>query len=215
MDITDPQINQYIEEHSTDPGPELQSIERQTFLKSLYPRMISGKTQGRFLAMVSKMIRPTTILEIGTFTGYSAICLQEGLAPGGKLHTIEIDQELSRRNNQSFASAGVSGDIVQHFGDAIDIIPNLGIFFDLIFIDADKVNYGKYYQLSMKRLKIGGFMLVDNVLWSGKVIDDNFAGKDKETLSLIAFNKMVQDDQNVENVIIPLRDGMTLIHKLC
>jgi predicted O-methyltransferase YrrM len=215
MEITDQRINKYIDEHTSQPVEILNKIERETYLKSIFPRMISGKTQGRFLAMIAKMIRPSFILEIGTFTGYSAICLAEGLANGGQLHTIEINEELRAMNDENFKAAGLGRVIKTHFGNALDIIPNLGIQFDLIFIDADKINYSKYYELALGVLKTDGFILADNVLWSGKVIASATTKVDKDAQAVIDFNKQVQDDPRVENVIVPLRDGMTLIQKIC
>lgn len=215
MEITDQRINKYIDQHTSQPIEILNKIERETYLKSIFPRMISGKTQGRFLAMMSKMIRPAFILEIGTFTGYSAICLAEGLAEGGQLHTIEINEELREMNDDNFKAAGLSKVIKTYFGNALDIIPKLGIRFDLIFIDADKINYGKYYEMALGVLKTGGFILADNVLWSGKVVTNTATKIDKDAQAVIDFNKHVQDDPRVENVIVPLRDGITLIRKIC
>lgn len=215
MEITDPRISKYIEEHSSEPNNFLQKIERETYLRSVYPRMLSGKTQGRFISMVSRMIRPKYVLEIGTFTGYSAICLAEGLQKNGQLHTIEINEELGVQNDGYFKEAGLQDKIITWFGNALDIIPQLGIEFDLIFIDADKINYCKYFELSMEVLKTGGFILADNVLWSGKVLNRDAHKTDKDTEAVMAFNELVQRDARVENVIVPLRDGMTLIQKIC
>jgi caffeoyl-CoA O-methyltransferase len=215
MEITDRRINKYIDEHSSQPIEILNKIERETYLKSIFPRMISGKTQARFLAMISKMIKPAYILEIGTFTGYSAICLSEGLKKGGQLHTIEINEELREMNDENFKAAGLSEVITTHFGNALDIIPKLGIRFDIVFIDADKINYGKYYELALGVLKTNGFILADNVLWSGKVIASAATKIDKDAQAVINFNEQVQNDPRVENVLVPLRDGMTLIQKIC
>jgi predicted O-methyltransferase YrrM len=177
--------------------------------------MLSGKLQGRFISMISRMISPKSILEIGTFTGYSAICLAEGLQKDGQLHTIEINEELKQQNELYFSEAGISDRITTHFGNALDIIPQLDILFDLIFMDADKANYCNYFELSMKVLKTGGFILADNVLWSGKVLIKDPNKLDKDTEAVIAFNEMVQKDDRVENVMIPIRDGITLIQKIC
>ncbi len=215
MHIVDPEIESYIEYHTSPPTKILDRIERDTYIKTLYPRMLSGKVQGRFLSMISRMIRPENILEIGTFTGYSALCLIEGLAENGHLHTIEINEELRDQNEKYFENAGAGGKITAHFGNALDIIPGFGIHFDLIFIDADKVNYSKYYELSMQKLKTGGFMLADNVFWSGKVLDDSPKQDDKDTAAVKKFNTLVQNDPRVENVMVPLRDGITLIQKIC
>ena len=214
MSIIATGIEKYIEEHTSEASSILNKIERDTYLKSIYPRMLSGNVQGKFISMVSKMIQPKYILEIGTYTGYSAVCLTEGLLENGHLHTIEINEELKLQNQKYFQEAGVQQKISMHFGDAVDIIPQLGIQFDLIFIDADKINYCRYYKLAMKKLNVGGFILADNVLWSGKVLDK--PGKsDKDTLAIQEFNDKVQQDHRVENVMIPLRDGMSLIQKIC
>jgi len=215
MAIVDPEIDKYIEQHTTKAGEILTKIERETYLKSIYPRMISGSVQGRFIAMISKMIRPKYILEIGTFTGYSAVCFAEGIQENGQLHTIEINEELKERNRKYFEEADLAHKIIPHFGNALEIIPQLGIQFDLIFIDADKINYSSYFDLSMDKLKKGGFILADNVLWSGKVVSGNSGKKDKDTMAVVEFNKKVEQDSRVENVMIPLRDGMTLIQKIC
>ena len=214
MEFISSDIDKYILEHTSDANEVLEEIERNTYLRSIYPRMVSGKLQGRFLSLISKMIRPNAILEIGTFTGYSAICLAEGLAEKGILHTIEINDELKKQNQSHFEKAGLSEKIVPHFGNALDVIPKLGILFDLIFIDADKINYSNYFQLGMNVLKQGGFILADNVLWSGKVVHESLKSNDKDTVAVKEFNDTVQKDKRIENVMIPLRDGMTLIRKL-
>ncbi len=214
MHITDPRINEYSERHTSEPSAILNKIERETHLRSIYPRMLSGKLQGRFLSMVSRMIKPKFILEIGTFTGYSTLCLLEGLRQDGQIHTIDINEELSRQNELIFAEAGAADRIIPYYGNAIDIIRDIGIFFDLIFIDADKINYAKYFELSMDKLKIGGFILADNVLWGGKVLNTG-KDSDKDTLAVQGFNDLVSKDNRVENVMLPLRDGMTLIQKIC
>jgi len=216
MLITDAGIEKYIDAHTSNASEILNKIERETYLKSIYPRMLSGKVQGKFLSFISKMIKPQNILEIGTFTGYSAICLSEGLSEEGQLHTIEINEELKGQNHKYFREAKIEHKVIPHFGNAINIIPKLGIRFDLIFIDADKINYCKYFKLAMENLNIGGFILADNVLWSGKVLSEKNSQKtDRDTEALKKFNNMVQEDDRVENVMIPLRDGMTLIQKIC
>jgi predicted O-methyltransferase YrrM len=178
--------------------------------------MLSGKVQGKFLSMISRMVHPTHILEISTFTGYSAICLAEGLTEDGQLHTIEINEELEEQNKKHFKKAKLDEKIVMHFGNALDIIPKLDLEFDLIFIDADKRNYVNYFELCFQKLRIGGFMIADNVLWSGKVLTPSNPNKvDRDTDAIKEFNEMVQQDKRVENVIVPLRDGMTLIQRIC
>ncbi len=215
MVITDPEIEKYIESHTSKGSIVLDKIERNTYLKSIYPRMLSGNIQGRFLSMISNMIGPKFILEIGTFTGYSAVCLSEGLQEGGMLHTVEINEELRDQNQVFFKEAGISDKVSAHFGNALDVIPKIDIQFDLIFIDADKLNYCGYFDLAMDNLKKGGFILADNVLWSGKVIDDDTGKKNKDTIAVIKFNEQVQNDDRVVNVMIPLRDGLSLIQKIC
>lgn len=215
MSIVESGIDNYLENHVSRASDILNKIERETYLKSIYPRMLSGNVQGKFISMLSKMIRPENILEIGTFTGYSAICLAEGLTENGQLHTIEINEELKDQNQKHFDEAGLSDKITSYFGNALDIIPQIGIQFDLIFIDADKLNYCKYFDLTFEKLKTGGFILADNVLWSGKVLAENSKKADKDTVAIKKFNDKVQLDNRVENVMIPLRDGMTLIQKIC
>lgn len=215
MSIVESGIDQYLEKHASKASDILNKIERDTYLKSIYPRMLSGNVQGKFIAMISKMIRPENILEIGTFTGYSAICLAEGLSEHGHLHTIEINEEFKEQNQKYFDAAGLSDKITSHFGNALDIIPKLGIQFELVFIDADKLNYCKYFDLSLEKLKKGGFILADNVLWSGKVLSENSKKTDKDTIAIKDFNEKVQQDNRVENVMIPLRDGISLIQKIC
>lgn len=215
MTMTNADVERYIDDHTSEVNEVLRKIERETYLKSIYPRMLSGKLQGRFLTMLSNMIRPRYILEIGTFTGYSAICLAEGLADDGLLHTIELNKELQDQNEHHFRQAGVDKKIVTHFGNAVEIIPELGIQFDLVFIDADKINYPHYYKLSMEKLRTGGFIIADNVLWGGKVVNEDKQITDKDTLAVIEFNDLVQNDPCSENVMIPLRDGLTLIQKVC
>jgi len=215
MEIVDKQIERYIDQFTTEPGELLQKIDRETQIRSVYPRMLSGKIQGRFLAMLSRMLRPKSVLEIGTFTGYSALCLAEGLGEDGHIDTIEINEELAEMNRLNFANAGLSDKITPHIGNAVEIIPTFGKMFDLIFIDADKINYPVYFELGMKVLKIGGFIIADNVLWSGKVLDSQNKNLDKDAEAVKIFNKLVHDDARVENVMIPLRDGMTIIRKIC
>ena len=213
MQITDARIEAYIEKHTSAASRILDKVERETYVKSIYPRMISGKVQGKFLQIIAQMIQPTNILEIGTFTGYSAICLAEGLSKGGQLHTIEINEELKTQNELIFKEAGLANKITAYYGNALDIIPHIGIQFDLVFIDADKINYCNYYELSMNKLRSGGFILADNVLWSGKVLMNGSDKIDKDTQAVIDFNEVVQLDDRIDNVMIPLRDGLTLIRK--
>lgn len=210
--MINPEIEKYAMEHSSKHSQVLHELYRETHLKVMHPRMLSGSQQGRFLSMLSQMICPKNILEIGTYTGYSAICLSEGLAEKGQIHTIEIDPELEQIANKYFKKAGIENKVVQYFGDAMKLIPELKMQFDLVFIDADKENYANYYNLIIDKVRVGGSILVDNVLWSGKVIQPLKNG-DKDTQGIIEFNELVQQDSRVENVLLPLRDGLMLIRK--
>ncbi|MBN1651624.1 MAG: O-methyltransferase [Bacteroidales bacterium] len=210
--MINPGIEKYAEEHSSKHSQVLHELYRETNLKVMHPRMLSGSQQGRFLSMLSHMIRPKNILEIGTYTGYSAICLSEGLAENGKIHTLEIDRELEYIAAKFFKKAGIEKQVISYFGDALQLIPHLNMSFDLVFIDADKENYANYYHLVFDKVRVGGYLLVDNVLWSGKVIQPIKKG-DKDTKGIVAFNELVQNDDRVENVLLPLRDGLMLIRK--
>jgi caffeoyl-CoA O-methyltransferase len=204
---------QYIDQYSTPEDSLLARINRETHLHVLNPRMISGSIQGKLLEFISRMIQPRFILEIGTFTGYSAICLAKGLMEGGKLITIERNEELIHYPTGYFLEAGLQHKIELLTGDALKIIPDLPFQYDLVFIDGDKEEYCEYFRLVIGKVKKNGFILADNVLWSGKVFDNN-APKDKDTRSIIAFNEMVLADPRVENIILPLRDGISLLRKL-
>jgi predicted O-methyltransferase YrrM len=209
MEFLPPQIEEYARLH-TEPEPELlQKLNRETHAKVLYPRMLSGHLQGRFLSMVSKMARPKYILEIGTYTGYSALCLAEGLQPDGKLVTIDINEELESMCRRYFSQSPYHQQIELRIGDAKAIIPQLNYNFDLVFIDADKENYLFYYELLIPKLPSGAFILADNVLWSGKVLDEQH--KDKETQSLREFNAHILNDTRVEKLLLPVRDGVMVI----
>jgi caffeoyl-CoA O-methyltransferase len=208
-----PQIQEYIENHTTPETELLYELRRKTFLHTPYPRMLSGPVQGQFLTMISSMIRPERILEIGTFTGYSAICLAGGLAPGGKLHTVEADPSYAEIAREFFRKAKMEDSIVLHGGDALDIIPQLNETFDLVFIDAAKEHYSDYYKAVFDKVKPGGFILADNALWDGRVLEGESAG-DPETRGIISFNKMIREDERVENVLLSLRDGVMMVRKL-
>jgi len=212
MSIVDPAIEKYIQEHCTEEPDVLKELERQTFLHVLLPRMLSGHVQGRVLSLLSKMISPKQVLEIGTFTGYSAICFAEGLVQGGQVHTIDINEELEELVAKFVEKAGMKNQIKQYIGKALEIIPSMDIEFDLVFIDADKINYLPYYEMVLPKVKQGGFILADNVLWSGKVTDENVKPK-KDTQAILDFNRFVANDPRVEKVILPLRDGIFLIRK--
>jgi predicted O-methyltransferase YrrM len=211
MEIVNPLINRYSEVHTSSESDLLKRIDRQTHANILMPRMLSGHLQGRLLSMISHMIQPKSILEIGTYTGYSAICLAEGIRPGGKLITLDINDELEDLVRGFFKQASLTEVIDYRIGNALHIIPTLTDSFDLVFIDADKENYCRYYDLVFKLVPLGGFILADNVLWSGKVLDEK---PDKDTKAILAFNEMIQQDSRVENVLLPVRDGIMLVRKI-
>ena len=202
-------LENYISQHS-EPEPELlRELTRETHLKVVQPRMITGHYQGRVLSMLSKLIRPEYILEIGTYTGYSALCLAEGLSPGGQLHTIEINEELQDLQKRYFDKSPYGKQIIPHIGDAIELIPEIDLVFDLVFIDAGKTDYDAYFENAMQKVKSGSIILSDNVLWSGKVTE-KASPADKATMALQAYNQKLKDDPRVETVILPVRDGLTL-----
>lgn len=211
LDITHPLIQVYAEKHTSAEGSLLQKINRDTHAHVLMPRMLSGHLQGRFLSMISRMIKPTTILEVGTYTGYSALCLAEGLPANGNLITIDANEELEDQVRGYFSASPYAKQVDYRIGKASGIIPTLRENFDLVFIDADKENNAHYFDLVINRVTLGGFILVDNVLWSGKVVDEK---TDKDTRTILAFNDKIQSDPRVENVLLPLRDGILLIQKV-
>lgn len=209
MDFNSDRINDYIEKHS-QPEPELlKQLNRETWQKVLAPRMLSGHLQGRVLSMLSKLIRPENILEIGTYTGYSAICLAEGMKSNGEIHTIDINEELYDFQRRYFDASGFGEQIIQHLGNALNIIPKLDITFDLVFIDADKSNYLNYLEIILPKLKSGSVILSDNVLWSGKVIEKVKEG-DNDTQVLIKYNRALNEHPELETVLLPIRDGLTI-----
>ena len=212
MDFIKEKIQEYSEKHTSPENPLLQKINRETNANFLYPRMLSGHLQGRILAMISQMIKPKNVLEVGTYTGYSALCMAEGLMKGGKIITIDINEELEGKINAFFKESEYSNVIDFRIGDAAEIIPQLKMTFDLVFIDADKENYLNYYELCLEKMNSGGFLVADNVLWSGKVVEEA-KSNDIETKSLIEFNAMVQNDVRVENVLLPVRDGLMIVRK--
>jgi caffeoyl-CoA O-methyltransferase len=211
MEIIDEDLLHYSEQHTTGESPLLKAINRDTYAKVMMPRMLSGHLQGRVLSMISKLIQPKLILEIGTYTGYSAICLAEGLAGDGTLITIDINEELEKRVRKYFEEAGISSRVQYRIGDATKIVSTLDGPFDLVFIDADNENYGRYYDMVIDKVREGGIILADNVLWSGKVLQ---AKQDKDTRAIVEFNKRIQQDARVENVLLPIRDGILMIRKL-
>ena len=202
-------IEAYAEKHSMPEPKILQELHRETWQKVLQPRMLSGHFQGRLLSLISKLKSPKHILEIGTYTGYSALCLAEGLPTDGKLHTIDKNEELEDLQSKYFEKSGMRDQIFQHVGNALEIIPKLDLKFDLVFIDADKSNYKNYFDLILPKCKSGALILSDNVLWSGKVVEE-LNPNDKDTAALIAYNKYVNQHEAVESVLLPIRDGLTL-----
>ena len=209
MHFISPELEDYVEQHSENEPALLAALNKETYQKILLPRMLSGHFQGRVLSMLSKLIRPVTILEIGTYTGYSALCLCEGMQENGVLHTIDIKEELVDFQRKHFDKSPWGKQIVQHLGEAIDIIPNLDIKFDLVFIDADKENYLNYFELIVPRMNKGGIILSDNVLWSGKVLEP-LNPKDISTKVLLEYNQLLKEDPRVETVLLPIRDGLTV-----
>ena len=210
MDFISKHILDYIDAHSSEETNLLKSLNRETHIKVMMPRMLSGQVQGRFLSFISKIAAPRRILEIGTFTGYSCICLAEGLRENGEIVTIDKNEEIEEFTRDYFKKAGLQNKVHYHIGNALTIIPELEGEFDIIFIDADKKNYSKYYDLCLPLLSKNGFLLADNVLWSGKILDEN---PDKNTKALIEFNKKVQEDNRVENILLSIRDGLMLVRK--
>ena len=208
--MLDKKLQRYSEEHTSFETELLRKINRETHVQIMGPRMLSGHLQGRLLSMISHMVRPRTILEIGTYTGYSAICLAEGLTAGGKIITVDINEELEARARSYFQEAGLEKAIDYRIGEALQIIPTLDLLFDLVFIDADKENYSNYFDLVVDKVSAGGFILADNVLWDGKVVDHK---PDKDTRAILEFNRKIQSDPRVDNVLLPVRDGMMLIRK--
>jgi predicted O-methyltransferase YrrM len=204
-------LEEYILEHTTPEDPVLEDLYRQTHIRFVNPNMVSGRLQGKFLELISKMINPENILEIGTFTGYSAICLAKGLKPGGKLFTIELNDELTAFSHSYFVKAGVASKITQCTGRAQDIIPGLNLIFDLVFIDGDKREYVEYYQLTIEKVRRGGFIVADNVFWGGKALEKGT--RDPQARGIVEFNEMISKESGVDNIILPVRDGLMLICK--
>ncbi|MDO5104552.1 O-methyltransferase [Capnocytophaga sp.] len=202
-------IEQYTTQHTENEPILLQELSKRTFLNVLQPRMLSGHFQGRLLSLLSKLVNPVTILEIGTYTGYATLCLAEGLQPNGILHTIDVNEELQDLQREFFNRSGKGTQIIQHLGQAIDIIPKLNAKFDLVFIDADKKNYANYFDLVIEKMNKGGIILSDNVLWSGKVVEE-IKQNDQQTKALIAYNQKIKNDPRVETILLPIRDGLSV-----
>ena len=212
MDFIDTTIEAYALAHSQPESEVLKKLNRDTHAKVMMPRMLSGHLQGNLLSIFSSMMQPKQILEIGTYTGYSAICLAKGLQTGGKLHTIDINEELEAMVRSAFNDAGLTEKINYYLGNAIEIIPTINETFDLVFIDADKKNYAAYYDLVIDKVRSGGYIIADNVLWSGKVLMDT-TKMDADTNAIDAFNKKIHTDVRVEHTLLPIRDGLMIAQK--
>lgn len=210
MDISSEALQNYLEQHCEAEAELLQKINRETQLEVLMPRMLSGHFQGRVLSMLTKMTAPKRILEVGTFTGYATLCFAEGLTEDGKIITLDINEELEDRVRAYFATSAYDSKIDYRIGNAVDLIPKIEEVFDLIFIDADKKNNGLYYDLVFDKLRPGGLIIVDNVLWSGKVVQKN---ADTDTSNILSFNAKILQDERVEKLILPVRDGLFIIRK--
>ena len=213
MDFSNKEIYNYIDNHSSDESDILYELRRETELKCLNPIMLSGKIQGNFLAIISKLIKPFNVLEIGTYTGYSTLCIAKGLSPAGMIHTIDKNEELLQIQNKYFEKSGLRNQIKQYTGDALAIIPKLKFDFDMVFLDADKENYVKYLELISPKLKPGGVLLTDNVLWHGKILESP-ENQDRVTRLIDNFNKKILEDKSLKTVMLPIRDGISLTLKL-
>ena len=213
MHFISEKLDDYVVSHSQKEPDLLKRLNRETNQKMLQPRMLSGHYQGRVLSILSKMINPEFVLEIGTYTGYSALCLAEGMKKNGQLHTIDINEELADFQKKYFDSSDYSENIIQHIGDATEIIPKLDLQFDLVFIDADKPNYPNYFELIIDKMKPGSILLSDNVLWSGKVIE-KVKADDESTKALLEYNRLLNEDHRLETVLLPIRDGLTISRKI-
>lgn len=213
MEFIDPALLAYCEAHTSEEDALLKKITRETQAKVLMPRMISGHLQGKMLEIFAKMLQPKTILEIGTYTGYSGICLARGLGKDGKLITLDINDELETMVRGFFEESGLAAQIDYRLGNAREIIPTLDGPFDLVFIDADKFYYAEYFDLIIDKVRPGGIILADNVLWSGKILVEKGHKIDKDTQALLDFNKKIQEDPRVENILLPIRDGVMMARK--
>ena len=213
FELISPEIEAYCEAHTTEEPDLLYRLYRQTHLQTINPRMASGQLQGHFLSLISNMIRPKRILEIGTFTGYSALCLATGLTSDGILHTIEINEEYEDRIRSFFSESPYNQHIKLHIGDAKTIVPSLNEQWDLVFIDAEKTDYQEYYEMVFPQVRKNGFLLIDNVLWNSKVVHE-IQHNDKDTQAILAFNDRVQQDKRVRNLLLPFRDGIMMMEKL-
>lgn len=213
MEFISEELSKYAEDHTTPESDLLAQLNRETYSQVLIPRMLSGHLQGRILSLISKIKQPRNVLEIGTYTGYAALCLAEGLTENGELDTIEKNEELETRILKYFKQSPYASQLNLHIGDATELVASLDKKFDLVFIDADKSNYLNYYNLVFDKLNTGALIIADNVLWSGKVLNESQIAKDIDTKALVEFNSFVQQDSRVENVLMPVRDGLMIIRK--
>lgn len=213
MEFLDQAIVDYVERYTSAESQLLRDLSRETYGKVLVPRMLAGHLQGRVISMFSHMVHPHQVLEIGTYTGYSALCWAEGLQDGGKVHTIDINEELEEIVARHIGEAGQSNNIVTYLGNAIDIIPSINETFDIVYIDADKENYANYYDLVVGKVRKGGYIIADNVLWSGKVVEPE-ENRDADTIALVNYCEKIHQDSRVENVLFPIRDGLLVARKL-
>jgi predicted O-methyltransferase YrrM len=212
MSRIDNDLEKYLADHTTPEDRVLAELTRISYLTTYNPRMISGPQQGKLLEVICRMLKPARVLEIGTFTGYSTICMARGSMPVGHIDTIEVNDELEDTIREYLAKAEIAAFVTLHIGNALEVIPTLKHGYDMIYIDGDKREYPEYYELSFPKLRVGGYMLADNVLWNGKVLESEAA--DMHTKAIDRFNKMVQSDPRVENVLLPMRDGLMLIRKI-
>lgn len=212
MDFLDPKIRDYADKYTTPESDALRELNEETHAGVAMPQMLSGHVQGRILSMISKMVKPKYILEIGTYTGYSGICLSEGLPAGGKLFTIDINAEMDSINKKYFEKSGAADKIEKLTGNALELIPDIKHNFDLVFIDADKTNYANYYDMVFDKVNTGGILIADNVLWSGRVLDAE-KNMNEDTLALSKFNEKILNDTRVEKILLPVRDGLMIIRK--
>lgn len=214
MEFLDPAIEQYVNAHTSHESEILRSLNRETHQKILQPRMLSGHLQGRVLSMITNMIKPKSILEIGTYTGYSALCFAEGLQKGGRIDTIDHNEELEPIVTRYIKEAGLQKVIHHHIGEALEIIKTLKHQYDMVFIDADKENYLNYYNAIFEKVPVGGYIIADNVLWSGKILDRKEIENDPDTKALVEYNEKIMADVRVENVLFPIRDGLMISRKI-
>jgi predicted O-methyltransferase YrrM len=213
MEFLEEAIEAYVERYTTQESEVLKELNRETYSKVLIPRMLAGHLQGRVISMFSHMIRPRQVLEIGTYTGYSALCWAEGLQDGGQVHTIDVNEELQEMVTRYVSKAGQASSVATYLGNAVDIIPSIDQTFDVVYIDADKENYSNYFDLVIDRVPTGGYIIADNVLWSGKVVE-KAESHDEDTRALVSYCEKIQSDPRVDNVLFPVRDGLLVARKL-